>query len=411
MAAPLLEFRDVRKAFRLRNRSDSLRDALPRMLGRVLGRAAPARERFVALDGVSYSVAPGEVLGIVGANGAGKSTSLRLAAGVYRPDGGTVEVRGRVSALIELSAGFHPDLSGRENVFLAGALLGLKERDVRAVYDRIVAFAGIGDFLDSPVRTYSSGMAVRLGFAVAAHVPAEILLVDEVLAVGDLEFRSRCLRRMAERKEEGAAVLFVSHNLSIIEQFCDRVLFLHRGRVLADGRPRETLATYRRHVSSAERMGSVREAATPKLRKGTGALRIDDVRVSGGAGAAAGEVARGGTARVTARWACPGSVRDVRFGVEIHSTEGALVAKALVPGPAGPGGDLPAAGTFAVDLSDLPLLPGLYEVGVFAVEPSDIVFLDYHQRLYTLQVTGDPGPGEDGLVSVEARWSFGGPAP
>ena len=267
-----IEFRGVQKAFRLRNRSDSLRDVVARTfrsLGGTGGRPAP---RFVALDGVSFAVRPGEVLGIVGANGAGKSTSLRIAAGVYRPDGGEVIVRGRVAAMIELSAGFHPDLSGRENVYLAGALLGLTRREVETVFGRIVEFADIGEFLESPVHMYSSGMAVRLGFAVAAHVPAEILLVDEVLAVGDLEFQNKCLLRMRERRSEGVSIVFVSHNLAVVEQFCDRVVFLHRGKVVVDAAPREAIDAYRRRVAEDHDHGYGRETFVPNMRHGTGEL-------------------------------------------------------------------------------------------------------------------------------------------
>ncbi|MEN8151241.1 MAG: ABC transporter ATP-binding protein [Planctomycetota bacterium] len=244
MAEPRIVFSNVTKSFRMRNRSDALRDATHRLLLRCLGQKREAPPRFVALDDVSFQVAPGEVLGIIGHNGAGKSTSLRLAADVYPPDSGGITIRGRVSAFIELSAGFHPDLSGRENIFLGGALLGLSKREIRGVFDEIAEFADIGEFLESPVRTYSSGMAVRLGFAVAAHVPAEILLVDEVLAVGDQEFRAKCMDRMLEVKDGGASVIFVSHNLRAVEAFCDRVILLDGGKVRVEGTPAEALAGY-----------------------------------------------------------------------------------------------------------------------------------------------------------------------
>ena len=244
MAGPRVEFRKVRKSFRTRNRSDALRDATHRLLLRLLGRRREPPKRFVALDDVSFTVAPGEVLGIIGPNGAGKTPTLRLAADVYPQDSGEVILDGRVSAFIELSAGFHPDLSGRENIFLGGALLGLRKRDVKAVFDEIAEFADIGEFLDSPVRTYSTGMAVRLGFAVAAHVPAEVLLVDEVLAVGDQEFRAKCMDRMEARKREGVSIIFVSHNLRAVESFCDRVVLLDHGRIGAEGSPAEAIEAY-----------------------------------------------------------------------------------------------------------------------------------------------------------------------
>jgi ABC-type polysaccharide/polyol phosphate transport system ATPase subunit len=218
------------------------------MLLRLIGQRREPTRRFVALDRVSFTVAPGEALGIIGPNGAGKSTTLRLAAGIYPQDSGDIVVRGRVSALIELSAGFHPDLSGRENIYLGGALLGLRKRQLREVFDEIAEFADIGEFLESPVRTYSTGMAVRLGFAVAAYVPADVLLVDEVLAVGDQEFRTKCMNRMAERRREGASILFVSHNLGAVESFCDRALLLTEGQIRAEGDPAETIEAYQAAV-------------------------------------------------------------------------------------------------------------------------------------------------------------------
>jgi len=393
MSAPLVRFRDVRKRFRLRNRSDSLRDAVARVFRR--------RERvepFWALDGVSFDVAEGEVLGLVGPNGAGKSTSLLLAAGVYEPDGGAVEVGGRVSALIELSAGFHPDLSGRENIFLCGALLGLRRREIEGIVEPIAAFADIGKFLESPVRTYSTGMAVRLGFAVAAHVPARILLVDEVLAVGDMEFRARCLRRMAERREEGAAVLFVSHNLAILEQFCDRIVFLDGGKVVADGAPRETLGIYRKHVAEASRVIRVRESAAPQLRRGTGRMLLEDVRIGDGdGGAVAGE-----PLRIAARWKVPeGAVEEPRIGVAIHTMEGVLCASSVLSG--GPD-RYEGEGELTVTFPALNLLPGSYEVTVSAMEPGGLVPLDLHQRLHPLRVEGEAPAGEDGIVPLSGRW-------
>jgi ABC-type polysaccharide/polyol phosphate transport system ATPase subunit len=242
---PRIEFREVRKSFRMRNRSDALRDAVHRGIARLFGRRSEPPKRHVALDGVSFRVAAGEALGVVGPNGAGKSTTLKLAAGVLRPDSGEVGVAGRVAALIELSAGFHPDLSGRENIFLGGALLGLRRQEIRAVLPRIAEFADLGEYFESPVRTYSSGMAVRLGFAVAAFVPAEVLLVDEVLAVGDINFRAKCMDRMVERRREGVSTLFVSHHLDAVESFCDRAVFIDHGRVHAEGPPPQVIAAYR----------------------------------------------------------------------------------------------------------------------------------------------------------------------
>ncbi len=396
---PRVVFDDVRKTFRLRNRSDSLRDAIPRLLARGVGRGEPAAGRYVALDGMSFTVEDGEVVGIVGANGAGKSTSLRLAARVYEPDSGTIHVRGRLSALIELSAGFHPDLSGRENIHLVGALHGMRRREIDARMGEIVEFADIGEFLDAPVRTYSTGMAVRLGFAVAANVPAEVLLIDEVLAVGDAEFRAKCLRRMARRKDDGVSIVFVSHDLSMMEQFCDRLLFVHHGRVLAEGRPPEVVAAYRRTVADEQRATLGNGARTSRLRSGTHDLAISDVSLNGGTGV----VDHGGVLHVRASWSAKRALRGVRLIVRIHTING--VPCAAVPADAVPD-MLAGRGEFDIEIRGMPLLPGSYDLSLEARDASGLVVLDHHDRLHPLTVGGVGPAGAEGLVALAAHWSF-----
>jgi ABC-type polysaccharide/polyol phosphate transport system ATPase subunit len=404
MADDVVHFEKVRKTFRLRNRSDSLRDAIPRLARRILGRTGGVQQPFVALDGVTFSVGKGEALGLVGANGAGKSTALRLSAGVYAPDGGVVSVNGRVAAMIELSAGFHPDLSGRENIYLAGALLGLRRREVEGVFGAIVDFADIGEFLDSPVRVYSSGMAVRLGFSVAAHVPAEVLLIDEVLAVGDLDFQDRCLRRMAQRRSEGVSILFVSHNLTVVEQFCDRVLLLQHGSVVADGPPREAVAEYRRRMAEQTGRSDLRRAGVPagNPRHGTGEVRLDEVRFGGDDGLPPGSVRSGGRLVVTASWRAAAPYENPVLGLAIHTMEGALCSETSSAGT--PLGRLEGSGTLRVEMDPLLLLPGEYELSVFAKDASGLLPLDMHYRLYPLRVLGTPTAGERGVLSLRPRW-------
>ncbi len=413
MGEARLEFKGVRKVFRMRNRSAALRDAVPRLLGSLLGRPHSPEEPFVALDDVSFSVAPGEVLGIVGLNGAGKSTSLRLAAGIYRADAGTVRVGGRVAALIELSAGFHPDLSGRENVFLAGALVGLRKREIEGVFDEIVEFAGIGEFLDSPVHTYSSGMAMRLGFSVAAHVPAEIMLVDEVLAVGDIEFQVKCIRRMSERKREGASILFVSHHMPTVEQFCDRVLFVNHGKVLAKGPPREAIGAYRQFVADQARQSEGKGGPGSPARKGTGVLFLDHVKVEGDPGLAPGVARHRGILRIAAEWTALRPVPRPVLGAAIHTVEGALCAELTSAGTDGVPGEFCGKGTMEVICSDLALLPGDYVITVFAKDQAAFSTLDRHEKLYPLEVVGDVPPGQGGMVSLRPKWSVraGEPTP
>lgn len=402
--APALELDGIRKSFRIRDRSDALRDALPRLVARCAGRARPGPARFVALDGVSARVAPGEALGLVGANGSGKSTLLRIAAGIYPADAGTVRVRGRVSALLELAAGFHPDLSGRENVYLAGALLGLPRREIARVFDRIVAFADIGAFLDAPVRTYSWGMGLRLGFAVAAHVPADVLLIDEVLAVGDAAFRARCLQRMAERRSEGAAIVFVSHNLAMVERFCDRVLVLERGRVVCDAAPRPALDAYRARALGSAPTAAAR-SAVPQLRRGNGDARLVRVLLHAGDGAARDAAVAGAPLRIELEAEVRAALPAVTLGIAIHALDGGLVAELQHACPVKPLGDDPERRVHAcIDVPVLPLLPGAYELSAWVRDARGLADLDHHQALYPLRVTGERRAGCDGCVDLRAHW-------
>jgi len=241
---PIIRADNLRKRFRAAVRPGSLRDLVAGCLLRRRDAQAGRSEEFWAVDGLSFAVRPGDALGIIGPNGAGKSTLLKLLAGIFRPDGGALEIRGRVSALIELGAGFHPDLSGRENIYLNGAILGMPRREVDRRFDDIVTFAEVRDALDEPVKRYSSGMQARLGFAVAAHVDAPVLLVDEVLSVGDRAFRTRCLDRMRAARANGAAVVFVSHDLDTVQRFCSSAMVLVAGRSAFLGSPSEAVARY-----------------------------------------------------------------------------------------------------------------------------------------------------------------------
>jgi lipopolysaccharide transport system ATP-binding protein len=228
--------------FRGRPAYGSLRDTFGRLLGRS---AAPAPTRIDALVDVSFEVAPGEVLGVIGDNGAGKSTLLKVLARITPAESGRIEVRGRLSSLIELGAGFHPELTGTENVLLHGSILGLARRDLRAGLGEIASFAGLPDAMDTPVKFFSTGMYARLGFAVAVHATPDVLLVDEVLSVGDLGFRQRCYERIEALRKTGTAIVFVSHDLPAVSALCDRALRLEHGRIQQCGPAPAIVEAYR----------------------------------------------------------------------------------------------------------------------------------------------------------------------
>ena len=243
---------EVSKLYRRMAPGFQLRTLKSALVDRSLVRGLKPEETIPALNGLSFEVAAGEAFGVIGRNGSGKSTLLKLLAGMLRPNAGRIEVDGRIAALIELGAGFHPEISGRENIYINGAVLGMSKRQIDRRYDEIVEFSGLADFIDEPVKNYSSGMYVRLGFAVAIHTDPDILLVDEVLAVGDEAFTHRCLRRIEEFLARGKTLLLVSHSLGMIEQFSDRVLWLDDGRCRLLGKPRFVVDAYRQAVAEEE---------------------------------------------------------------------------------------------------------------------------------------------------------------
>jgi len=257
MTVAAISVREMSKSYRLWGRRSQFQTLKSALLKRDL---APAPEAsVVALRNLSFEVARGESFGVIGRNGSGKSTLLKLVSGILKPTTGTIEVAGRISALIELGAGFHPEISGRENIFINGIMLGLTKREIEQRFNRIVEFAGIGDYLDQPVKTYSSGMYVRLGFSVAVHVDPDILLIDEVLAVGDEEFSQKCIAKLQEMKFKGVTLLFVTHQLDHVRNLCDRALWLDAGEIAAIGDPVRVVDRYLQAVSGSE----IREESEP----------------------------------------------------------------------------------------------------------------------------------------------------
>jgi len=255
-------FEGIWKKFRRGERHDSLRDLVPALARGLARRRRPldlAEQEFWAVRDVSFEVGPGEALGIIGPNGAGKSTILKLLTKILRPTRGRIEMRGRVGALIEVAAGFHPDLTGRENVYLQGAIMGMTRAEIARKFDAIVDFSGVEAFIDTPVKRYSSGMNARLGFAIAASLDPDILLIDEVLSVGDVGFQEKCVARMRELLARGVPLVFVSHNLAAVVDLCTRAILVEQGTVRFDGRPAETVAEFRRGRRSTE--ARVRPAA------------------------------------------------------------------------------------------------------------------------------------------------------
>jgi ABC-type polysaccharide/polyol phosphate transport system ATPase subunit len=276
-----------------------------------------------ALREIDLDVAPGEAIGIIGQNGSGKSTLLKLLAGIIPPQEGTVEIGGSVASMLELGAGFHPDFTGRENVFMNGAINGLSERQIRDRFDQIVAFAEIEEFVDMPVRTYSSGMAMRLAFAISAHVQPDVLLLDEVLAVGDEAFQRKCMGRISEFRRQGGTLVFVSHDPAAVERVCDRAILLVDARIAADGPPGDVLATYHRLLADGAGAAAPAPDADGRLQWGDRAVTIEEIRLIGSSGPTDRFVS-GDPMTIELHVCAPAPVATPVFGIAIHTADGAL---------------------------------------------------------------------------------------
>ena len=414
--------RDVHKVYRRYGRRKhfaTLKSAL--LSGRVLRDLRPD-EVFEALRGVSFDVAAGKTFGVIGRNGSGKSTLLKLIAGIGKPTSGSVHVSGRVSALIELGAGFHPEISGRENVFINGMMLGLSRREVAQRFDDIVRFAELEEFIDAPVKTYSSGMYMRLGFAVAIHVDPDVLLVDEVLAVGDEAFTHKCLDKFAEFHRRGRTVLLVTHSLDLVARFCDEALWLDAGRVRAQGDPKRIIDAYLTDVAEGEKQqlsragAGLQAGARPGARSpapgaqdmfqahegrwGSREVEITSVELH-----PAHVIASGNALEVRLRVRAAQPTRDVVVGVGIFSADGVCCYGTNTHIEGASDGEVAGDGEVRFVIDRLDLVDGTYKLDVAVHRESGVPY-DYHRQLYTFRVTSRLK--EAGLFRPPHRWLFSG---
>jgi lipopolysaccharide transport system ATP-binding protein len=341
---------------------ESLSEGVASLAGWLRSRGdAPAREDFWALRDVDFEVQAGEVIGIVGRNGAGKSTLLKILSRIAKPTTGHAEFHGRLGSLLEVGTGFHPELTGRENIYLNGSILGMSRREIARRFDEIVAFAEIEEFLDTPVKRYSSGMYVRLAFAVAAHLEPEILLVDEVLAVGDFAFQKKCLGKMREVGRSGRTVLFVSHNMAALEALCGRSILLDRGRVKAEGQTRSILAQY--YENGEDQASGSRDLTEHRGRLRDSAPILTRVTLSDGGRRPISCIRMGSSLCIHVDFDMKGSPIEPRLGVVIKTDLGTSlfgVSNVFLPGFAF--GKVEGSATISCHLEKLPLMPGSYLV-------------------------------------------------
>jgi len=411
--------RDVHKRYRRYGRKKqfgTLKSAL--LSGRLLSGLQP-EDVLEALKGVTFDLAAGRTLGIVGRNGSGKSTLLKLLAGIGKPTAGSIRINGRVSALIELGAGFHPEISGRENVYINGMMLGLSKREIAARFDDIVAFAGLEDFIDAPVKTYSSGMYMRLGFAVAINVDPDVLLVDEVLAVGDEAFTHQCLDKFAEMRRGGRTVVLVTHSLDLVLRFSDEALWLDDGVVRAQGDPQRVIDAYLLDVARGEELalaGAPRQVNPPppaaedmsraaEGRWGSREVEITAVEMRRADGSVAHVFESGEPVSFCMRVRAHQPLQDFVFGIGIFNVDGICCygTNTQVEGATPEELSGEAEATFGVD--SLSLVEGTYKLDV-AVHRQNGAPYDYHRLLYTFRVTSRLR--DVGGFRPPHRWTFGG---
>jgi ABC-type polysaccharide/polyol phosphate transport system ATPase subunit len=413
---PVLELRSVGRRFvKRRERHRSFQDKFVRLLSR----RNVQEEDFWPLQDVSFRLDRGESLGVIGPNGSGKSTLLKLVTGILTPTHGEMIVNGRICSLLELGAGFQPDLTGRENIFLNGSIYGLTRAEMNERVESIIDFAELGDFIDTPVRHYSSGMYVRLGFAVAIHTDPDLLLVDEVLAVGDQGFQHKCMSAIQEFRDGGGTLLLVSHDLSAIQAICHRAIWLEQGLVQSAGAPTDVVMDYlrdqarREEQAQRERQAEERAARGEEAaqdidepgRWGNGRVRITQVELCDGSGSERYAFGSGEPLVVRMHYRAPTRVVRPVFGLAVYHETGTHLS--------GPNTKFGGLGIDAVEgdgvityrVPCLPLLAGRYRLSVAVVDGTDDETLDYHDRLYEFQVY--PNSSERyGLVTLGGTWQM-----
>ena len=421
-----IQIHEVRKVYRRFSRRRKFATLKSALLSRTLLRDLRVNEGFEALKGVSFDVETGRAVGIIGRNGSGKSTLLKLIAGIGKPTMGKVRVNGRISALIELGAGFHPEISGRENIFINGMMLGLSRREVASQLDAIVAFAELEDFIDAPVKTYSSGMYMRLGFSVAIHVDPDILLVDEVLAVGDEAFTHKCLDKFSEFRRRGKTIVLVTHSLDLIERLCDEAIWLDQGLVKAQGNPRRVVDAYRLDVARVEDQQFIATKKSPLTvtddtpeddvehetedeagpgRWGSREVEILDVQLLGRDGQIQKVFETGDQMEIRLRVRPSYPMTDFAFGIGIFNAEGVSCYGTNTQIEGVKLGELHSEADVSFIINSLDLVAGTYMLDV-AVHRQNGAPYDYHHHLYTCRVTSQVN--DVGIFRPRHRWSFTG---
>jgi len=404
MSEPLIRADAIGKKF-CRDLKRSLRYGLTDLVSEAIGSRRQSSElrkdEFWALQDIGFELRRGESLGLIGPNGAGKTTLLRMLNGLIRPDTGRIEVRGRMQALIALGAGFNPILTGRENIYINGAVLGIPKREIDKRFDEIVDFSGVEEFIDAPVQSYSSGMVVRLGFAVAIHMDPDILLVDEVLAVGDVSFRARCSQKLGELKERGVPWILVSHDMGTIRNQTNRVMVLEHGRCSYIGPPDEAIARYRLASSRSASSSAPCHGQDLDDQVETREARITGVRLLNECGEECAAFRTGGSLKVEVNFETYAAIENAAFGIAVYSSDGDCLTGSNTAIDGLEIEKLASTGLACFEIGHIPFLPGIYRIRI-DLHDRHMGVIDSQVDAATLRVEG--GRFVAGLFSTEHRW-------
>ncbi|HAW15550.1 MAG: ABC transporter ATP-binding protein [Clostridiales bacterium] len=402
-----IRVKNVKKQFKVYyDKSNSLKDSL-------LFWKRNRHENRVVLDGVNLDIKKGESIGLIGHNGCGKSTLLKLMTKILYPDSGEIEINGRVSSLLELGAGFHPDLSGRENIYNNASIFGLSKKEIDERLNDIIDFSELGDFIDNPVRTYSSGMYMRLAFSVAINVNADILLIDEILAVGDANFQAKCFSKLQEIRRLGTTIVIVSHSLSQIEQFCDRSVWLHGGKIKAQGNPYDIHMEYLDFMVELRKKNAILSGMTAvqreevgdsdKLRWGSGEVRISDVSVEDLEGHKVSLIRTNSPVRFKVSYKVKKPIKDAVLGIGIFRADGLNVFGTNTRIDKFSKFDIEEDGSYEMTFDSFNLLPGKYIIG-FSIEVGEGEPVDYWKTACELDTAYEVN--EAGAVQLKHEWAF-----
>lgn len=403
---PVIELENLGKRFEIV--TENPQSILELLISRLPG-SQPSQQRdkhdLWAVKDVNLAIEPGQCLGIIGQNGSGKSTLLKLVARILRPTTGRITVRGRVSALLELGTGFHPDLTGRENIYLNASVLGLSKKDTEAHFNSVVAFSELEEYIDTPVKYYSSGMYMRLGFSIAVHVDPQILIIDEILAVGDQAFQEKCINHIYDMKQKGTTIVLVSHNLDVMRKLCTHLVWMEKGEIRAYGAAEKLIQQYLRFLF--ERGHHPSPKTTKKFeRLGTGDVEITAVRLLDDEEEEEEDFLTGEAMTIEINYVAHKPVENPEFGLAIYRQDDVQVSGPNTQFSGFPIDRINGPGVVRYCIPELPLLPASYVISVAVHDTQYALTYDHHDKAYEFQVSGGGTREIFGLVHIPATWEW-----